>query len=141
MRRRDLLLGSSALNPGTSDQDALPVSHIHDPADPQLAALDRAVSLAEVMPGLVGELGPMLRDRLRSSEASGYPDDYPMFFLGRAAPSLGERPVRSAYWFGLQVVRRLAGGRSLRELAAIEPGELVSDMERALNDIIADAAG
>lgn len=130
---------SLALNPGATDEAALPVSHMHDPDDPQLAAPDRAVSLAEVMPGLVPELGPMLRDRLRSSEDSGSEDDYAMFFLGRAAPVLGQRPVRSAYWFGLQIVRRLARGRSLRELAAIPPGELIDEMAGALDAMIADA--
>jgi len=85
---------SLALNPGATDAEALPVSHVHDPDDPQLAAPERAVSLAEVMPGLVGELGPMLRERLRSSEQSGSEDDYAIFFLGRAAPALGHRPVR-----------------------------------------------
>lgn len=128
---------SLVLNPGTSDADALPVSHVHDPDDPQLAAPERAVSLAEVMPALVPELGPMLRARLRSHEGGGSEDDYPMFFLGRAAPSLGRRPVRAAYWFGLQIVRRIHRGRSLQELAAIEPAELIGDMERALDAIIA----
>lgn len=132
---------SLALNPGATDADALPVSHVHDPDDPQLAVPERAVSLAEVMPALVPELGPMLRARLRSSEASGHEDDYPMFFLGRAAPSLGPRPVRSAYWFGLQIVRRVQRGRSLRELAAIEPATLIPEMERALDAIIAEAGG
>ncbi|MCA9610411.1 MAG: hypothetical protein KC619_32670, partial [Myxococcales bacterium] len=132
---------SLVLNPGTADADALPVSHLHDPDDPQLAAPDRAVSLAEVMPGLVAEMGPMLRERLRSSETSGSEDDYPMFFLGRAAPPLGPRPVRSAYWFGLQIVRRLQRGRSLRELGALEPATLIPDMQQALDAMIAEATG
>jgi len=131
---------SLSLNTGATDEQALPVSHLHDPADPQLAAPERAVSLAEAMPDWVSELGPMLRERLRSSENSGDPDDYAMFFLGRAAPGLGARPVRSAYWFGLQIVRRLAAGRSLQALAALEPAALLDDMEVALDEIIADAA-
>jgi len=81
----------------------------------------------------------MLRERLRTSEDRGSEDDYAMFFLGRAAPAMAGRPVRSAYWFGLQIVRRLAQGRSLRELAAIEPGQLVGDMEQALDAMIAEA--
>ncbi|MBX3274820.1 MAG: hypothetical protein KF729_31440 [Sandaracinaceae bacterium] len=127
---------SLVLSPGAADAEALPVSHVHDPDDPQLAAPERAVSLAAVMPALVGELGPMLRARLRSREGDGSEEDYPMFFLGRAAPSLGRRPVRSAYWFGLEIVRRIHRGRSLRELAAIEPETLVDDMARALDAMI-----
>lgn len=130
---------SIALNPGTTDAQALPHSHIHDPEDPRISAPERGVSLDEVMPPLIAEMGPMLRQRMRSSEHTGSPDDYAMFFEGRAAPSLGPRPVRSAYFFGLELVRRIAGGRSLAELAAIEPATLVTRMEAELDAMITAA--
>jgi hypothetical protein len=123
---------STVLAPGTTDAEALPASHRHDPAHPQLDNPARRVSLAEAMPAHAADLGRELLACLDSQQ----PADYAVFFLGRAHPRLGERPVRSAYWFGLQVVRRLAASRSLAELARVDPTTLRADIRSHLEQLI-----
>jgi hypothetical protein len=123
---------STVLAPGTTDEQALPPSHLHDPGRPRLDNPARRVSLARVMPGHAAELGRELLARLDSSDAA----DYATFFLGRAHTRLGARPVRSGYWFGLHVVRQLARQRSLRELARLDPTTIAADIRRALTRLI-----
>lgn len=126
---------SLVLNPGTAREDALPSTHLHDPGDPVLDAPDRHLRFADAMPEHAASLGAALL-RCLDSEAR---EDYATFFLGRASPALGARPVRSAYYFGLEIVSRLAGGRSLEVLADLDPASLRAEIEGALRAIIAEA--
>ncbi|MCR9163073.1 MAG: hypothetical protein ACE37F_32895 [Nannocystaceae bacterium] len=108
-------LASIELNPGTSDDEALPQSHLHDPEDPQLDAPARRVVWSRDMPEHAASMGPGLLAALDSSAQ----DDYATFFLGRASPKLGRRPVRTGYWYGLQVARLVCAERSVRALAKV----------------------
>jgi hypothetical protein len=113
---------------GTTDRQALPPSHLHDPAHPALDIPERRVWLDEVMPKYASELGKELRDVLDSERE----EDYAKFFLGRAAPALGERPVRSGYWFGLRVARALAQQQSLDALSRVPVSTLREKIAAAL---------
>jgi hypothetical protein len=124
---------SLAIVPGTTDAQALPASHRHDPAHPARDIPERRVVLSEVMPGHVATLGPALLAALDSSDD----DAYATFFLGRAPASLGERPVRSGYWFGLEVVRAVARGRSLEELARLSGAPLRAEVGGSLAALVA----
>lgn len=125
---------STLLVPGTSDGQALPMSHLHDPAQPALDAPERRVALDDVMPALASSLGGELRASLLSEDG----DVYSTFFLGRAGSALGRRPVRSGYWFGLAVARRLARDRTLAELSRLSSAELRGKIGLALDDVIAE---
>lgn len=108
-------LASIELNPGTSDDDALPVSHIHDPDDPQLDAPERRIVWSRDMPEHAAAVGPELLAALESTSE----EDYASFFLGRATPGFGGRPVRTGYWYGLQVARHVCANRSVRDVAKV----------------------
>jgi hypothetical protein len=123
---------SLALNPGARVRDALPFSHLHDPSNPRLDDPERRIDFERDMPRYRAELGAMLLERLGSSES----EDYQAFFLGRAGDRLGERPVRSAYYFGLRVVERLARGRTLVELGALDPLTQRDAISEALRSIV-----
>ena len=125
---------SLALDPRATVDDALPFSHIHRADDPQLDAPSRRVLLSQEMPSRVATLGPRLLAALRSKAD----DDYADFFLGRATPRMEGQPVRSGYWFGLELARRIAAGKDLRELAAVRPSALLPEMERELGRMIAE---
>ncbi|MFK7987755.1 MAG: hypothetical protein AB8I08_17190 [Sandaracinaceae bacterium] len=112
---------SLALTPGRSDADALPTSYRGA----------STVSLEAVMPPLVGELGPALRSELRQASTGAA---YTRFFSERVADEA--IPSRSGFWFGLTLVRRIARGRSLRELAALEPPSLVDEVDRELAALV-----
>lgn len=127
---------SRVLNPGTGLDDALPLSHLHDPADPQLVDSARAISFEHDMPRHEQDLGMMLLDKLRSEDEA----DYATFFLGRASNALGERPVRSGYYFGLRVVEELAAGRTLQELSLIDSALIIDEIEAALRSVVGAAA-
>jgi hypothetical protein len=124
---------SMVLNPQASEDDALPISHLHDSKDPQLDAPERRVSLAKEMPTRAAILGPLLLAALDSQDPAVYSD----FFLGRASVRAHGQPVRSGYWFGLQLVRRLAKGRSLQALARIEPASIVGELRAELAAMLA----
>ena len=126
---------SLVLNPGTAREDALPMTHLHDPSDPVLDAPGRRVRFADAMPEHAASLGAALL-RCLDSESR---EDYATFFLGRASPALGARPVRSAYYFGLEIASRLADGRSLEVLADLDPASLRAEIEAALRAIVAEA--
>lgn len=126
-------LASIELNPGSSDREALPMSHLHDPDNPALDIPERRVWLSEIMPTHAKTLGPLLLSVLDLGERG----PYETFFLGRANQALGQRPVRSAYWFGLQVARKLAARRSLVELAEAAIPSLRSEVRAALREVIA----
>jgi len=124
-------LASIELNPGTSDDAALPPSHLHDPADPQLDAPQRRVVWSRDMPEYADEIGPALLAALDSDDES----DYARFFLGRATDDAAGQPVRTAYWYGLQIARHVCGGRSVRAVAHVPPARMrsaVRDAMRAL---------
>lgn len=123
---------SIVLNPGTTDDEALPVTFLHDPSAPVLDAPDRRISFEAEMPRFRAQIIPMMRERLRATEENATEADYAMFFLGRAAPIVAGMPVRTAYWLGLQLVRALARGRSLETLSQLEPASLIDDMDREL---------
>ena len=126
---------SLALDPRATVDDALPFSHIHRADDPQLDAPSRRVLLSQVMPSRVSTLGPRLLAALRSKAD----DDYADFFLGRATPRMEGEPVRSGYWFGLELARRIAARASdLRTPAGARPSTLLPDMERELGRLIAE---
>lgn len=116
-----------------TERQALPPSHLHDPAHPALDIPARRVVLVDVMPRYARELGVELRRVLDSQNDA----DYAKFFLGRATPELGERPVRSGYWFGLHVARALARHRSLDALSRIPAASLRAEIGAALDAIIA----
>ncbi len=111
-----------------TEHQALPPSHLHDPARPALDIPERSVVLADVMPKYARELGGELRSVLDSQNDAAYAK----FFLGRASPELGERPVRSGYWFGLRVARSLARSRTLDALSRIPAASLRSEIGAAL---------
>lgn len=123
---------SQLLTPGASDDHVLPMSHRHDPANPALDHAERRVQLAQVMPGLAPTLGAGLRGVL-DSEANA---DYATYFLGRAHPNLGEQPVRSGYWFGLQLARALGRRQDLATLARRPVRDLRADLETELTRLI-----
>ena len=125
---------SLTLDPRATVDDALPFSHLHRADDPQLDAPSRRVLLSQEMPSRVSTLGPRLLAALRSKAD----DDYADFFLGRATPRMDGQPVRSGYWFGLELARRIAAGKDLRTLAAVRPSTLLPDMERELGRLIAE---
>ncbi|MDB5218298.1 MAG: hypothetical protein JWO86_6225 [Myxococcaceae bacterium] len=125
---------SLTLDSHATADDALPFSHIHRRDDPQLDAPSRRVMLSREMPARVSTLGPRLLASLRSTAD----DDYADFFLGRATPRMDGQPVRSGYWFGLELARRIARGKDLRALAAVRPSALLGDMERELERLIAE---
>ena len=77
-------------------------------------------------------LGLELIEALHEQDPKRYSD----FFLGRASPRLGERPVRSAYWFGLLVARGLAQSRTLAELANADVIALRPTVEAELRRIV-----
>lgn len=124
---------SVTLTPGTADRVALPMSHLHDPSRPALDLPERRVFLADVMPAHARTLGGELRAALDAQDEA----TYATFFLGRAAPKLGERPVRSGYWFGLHVARAIAGRRALADLARLPAARLRGDIGAALDEVIA----
>jgi hypothetical protein len=124
---------SMVLNPRATEDDALPISHLHDSKDPQLDAPERRISLAKEMPARVAALGSPLLAALDSKDPGVYSD----FFLGRASERAHGEPVRSGYWFGLQLVRRLARGRSLQALARIEPASIVDELRAELTAMVA----
>jgi hypothetical protein len=64
-------------------------------------------------------------------------DDYADFFLGRATPRMDGQPVRSGYWFGLEVARRIAAGKDLRTMASVRPSALLGEMETQLQRLAA----
>jgi hypothetical protein len=125
---------SLALDPRATVDDALPFSHLHRADDPQLDAPSRRVLLSHEMPARVATLGP----RLLASLSSTADDDYADFFLGRATPRMDGQPVRSGYWFGLELARRIAGGKDLRTMASVRPSALLGEMERQLERLIAE---
>lgn len=126
---------STVIVPGTSDRQALPFSHVHDPAHPALDIPERRVMLDVVMPGLAPTLGAELEQALDSQDEA----DYAKFFLGRAAPGLGERPVRSGYWFGLKIARAIATGKNLDALARAPASSLRTEIGAALHALIRSA--
>jgi len=123
---------SIALNPGTSDDAGLPLTHMHDPRAPALDAPERRLRFSESMPQHEDELGRMLLAKLESSDRA----DYATFFLGRADPQLGSRPVRTGYWFGLQVARRIVQDGNLAEYARRSPTTLRKEIRMALQAAI-----
>lgn len=125
---------SLALDPRANADEALPFSHLHRADDPQLDAPSRRVLLSREMPGRVATLGPRLLACLRSKAD----DDYADFFLGRATPRMDGQPVRSGYWFGLELARRIAGGKDLRAMASVRPSALLGEMESQLERLIAE---
>jgi len=104
---------STLIVAGTTDTQALPLSHVHKPDAPVLDDPARRVDLAQMSVELQRSLGAELSAVLESQDRDRYAD----FFLGRASARLGERPVRSGYWFGLMVARSLGKTKSLEELA------------------------
>ena len=125
---------SLALDPRANADEALPFSHLHRADDPQLDAPSRRVLLSREMPGRVATLGPRLLACLRSKAD----DDYADFFLGRATPRMDGQPARSGYWFGLELARRIAGGKDLRAMASVRPSALLGEMESQLERLIAE---
>ncbi len=117
---------STLIVPGTSDAQALPMSHVHRPDAPALDVPERRVDLSRLAPELWRALGAELLAALESQDRERYAD----FFLGRASPALGERPVRTGYWFGLQLARSLGKHRSLEQLVRADV--------RALRPVLAD---
>ncbi len=129
-------LASLELNPGATDDQALPISHWHDPRDPQLDVPARRVDWDRDMPGHVAGLGEELLAALSLEDE----DAYAQFFLGRASEALGARPVRTGYWFGLQVAREVCGSASVRAFAKRDPATLATRIEAALRSVIAEHA-
>lgn len=125
-------LASIELNPGTSDDAALPLSHIHDPRDPQLDAPQRRVVWSRDLRDHEASLGPELLAVLDSTD----PADYATFFLGRAGDALGARPVRAGYWYGLHVARAVCDGRSVRHLMHTPPQTLRPAIREALEALV-----
>ncbi|HEY4122742.1 MAG TPA: hypothetical protein VGM56_32990 [Byssovorax sp.] len=120
---------------GRTEREALPFSHLHDPAHPALDIPERRVELAEVMPRYARSLGGELLAAFDSREQA----DYARFFLGRADPRLGERPVRSGYWFGLHAARVIAAGRSLDVLCRVPRDAVRAEVRAAVAEIVARA--
>ena len=123
---------SQVLTPGATDDQVLPMSHRHDPANPALDLPQRRVQLAQVMPALAPSLGAGLHQVLDSKETA----DYATYFLGRAHPNLGEQPVRSGYWFGLQLARALGHQQDLATLARRPSRELRPALKAELTRLI-----
>ncbi len=112
---------SLALSPGHDDGDALPASTLGG----------APVSLEAIVPDRLPELGPALRSVLRAPTDTGTP--YTSFFVRGADVDI---PTRTGFWFGLTLVRRMARGRSLQDLAALDPSTLVDDIEANLDAMI-----
>ncbi len=123
---------STLIVPGTTDTQALPISHVQKPDAPVLDDPARRVDLAQMPVELRRSLGAELSAALESADRDRYAD----FFLGRASPRLGERPVRSGYWFGLMVARSLGKTRSLEELAKADMRELRPAIASELSRLI-----
>jgi hypothetical protein len=124
---------STLIVPGTTDRQALPLSHVHEPDSPALDNPARRVDLAAMPLELRRSLGAELHAALESQERDRYSD----FFLGRASPRLGERPVRSGYWFGLMVARALGKTRGLDELTNADMKELRPLIASELSRLVA----
>lgn len=125
-------LASLELNPGTHDDEALPVSHIHDPKDPQLDAKDRRIVWSRDMPEHTATVGPALLAALDSTSQ----DDYAAFFLGRSSPAFGGLPVRTGYWYGLQVARRVCADRPVRDVAKVPLPQMRSAVRDAMQSLV-----
>jgi hypothetical protein len=125
---------SRVLNPGATLDQVLPEQHLHDPSNPQLMNPARALSAEHDLPRWEAELARMILGALESSSE----EDYATFFLGRASDALGERPVRSAYYFGLRTAERLAAqGHDLQALSERRPESMVPAIRATLEALAA----